>query len=246
MRYKLTIEYEGTNYSGWQKQKNSSSIQENIEIAIEKFCGQKLSIFGAGRTDAGVHASGQVAHVDFIQDRGVDQILKGINFYLQNEKISVLEVEKVSQVFDARFSAIMRHYRYKIINRKSPLTYDLNRYCHIRRPLNPALMQDAADLFIGEHDFTTFRSANCQSKSPIKTIESIFVKTLGEEIIIDFSARSFLHTQVRSIMGCILKAGTGSWDTNKVLNILNAKNRDECAKLASASGLYLLKVDYDE
>ena len=112
MRYKLTIEYEGTNYSGWQKQKNSSSIQENIEIAIEKFCGQKLSIFGAGRTDAGVHASGQVAHVDFIEDRGVDQVLKGINFYLQNEKISVLEVEKVSQVFDARFSAIMRHYRY--------------------------------------------------------------------------------------------------------------------------------------
>ena len=246
MRYKLTIEYDGTTYSGWQKQDNSTSIQAHIETAIEKFCGQKLIVSGAGRTDAGVHASGQVAHVDLFEDRAVDQIRNGINFYLKNEKISILDVEIVDQNFDARFSAIMRHYRYKIVNRKSPLTYDLNRYCHISRPLSHKLMQDAADLFIGEHDFTTFRSVNCQAKSPIKTINSILVKFHGRKIMIDFSARSFLHTQVRSIMGCILKAGSGSWDLNQIVNALNAKDRSECATLAPAAGLYLLKVDYAE
>ncbi len=246
MRYKITIEYDGSSYSGWQRQKNSSSIQAQIEIAIEKFCGQKCILSGAGRTDAGVHASGQVAHLDINGDRDNNQILKGINFYLKNEKISILNVAKVDQDFDARYSAIMRHYRYKIVNRESHLTYDLNRYSHINRPLNIKLMQDAANLFIGEHDFTTFRSAKCQAKSPIKTIDKICVKRHGEKIMIDFAARSFLHTQVRSIMGCILKVGSGSWSSNKILDVINARDRGECAKLASASGLYLMRVDYAE
>ena len=244
MRYKLTIEYDGTDYSGWQKQDNSSSIQEHIEIAIEKFCGEKSGVSGAGRTDAGVHASGQVAHLDLDQDRDADQVRKGINFYLKNEKISVLDVERVPDDFDARFSAMMRHYRYKIMNRQSPLTYHNNTHAHVKQSLDITLMQQAADYFIGKHDFTTFRSAGCQSKSPIKSIEKILITKQRDKIYVDFTAKSFLHTQVRSIMGCILKVGTGSWDLSMIPDVIAAKDRTKCATLAPSCGLYLKKIDY--
>ena len=244
MRYKLRIEYDGTDYSGWQKQDKSSSIQEHIEIAIEKFCGEKSGVSGAGRTDAGVHASGQVAHVDFNQDRDADQIRKGINFYLKNEKISILDAERVPDDFDARFSAIMRYYRYKIVNRQSPLTYHSNTHAHVKQSLDISIMQQAADYFIGKHDFTTFRSAGCQSKSPIKSIEKILITEQRDKIYVDFIAKSFLHTQVRSIMGCILKVGTGSWDLSMIPDIIAAKDRAKCATLAPSCGLYLRKIDY--
>ncbi len=244
MRYKLHIEYDGTNYSGWQRQENSSSIQANIEQAIEKFCGMKVTVNGAGRTDSGVHASGQIAHFDLDEEKDLNTIIHAINFYLKYEKISILNVEKVPDNFDARFSAIMRYYRYKIINRQSPLTFHSNTHAHINQRLDISLMQQAADYFIGKHDFTTFRSASCQSKSPVKSIENIIVSKEKEKIYVDFIAKSFLHTQVRSIMGCIIKVGMGSWNLSMIPEIIEAKDRTKCAMLAPSCGLYLRKIDY--
>ena len=244
MRYKLLIEYDGTNYSGWQRQEKSPSIQAHIEQAIEKFCGKKVTLNGAGRTDAGVHASEQVAHFDLDEERDENTIFQAINFYLKNEQISILDVEIVPDTFDARFSAIMRHYRYKIINRQSPLTYHRNTHAHINQSLDISLMQQAADYFIGKHDFTTFRSASCQSKSPIKSIEKISINKKKEKIYIDFIAKSFLHTQVRSIMGCIIKVGIGSWNPSAIPEIIEARDRSRCATLAPSCGLYLRRIDY--
>ena len=245
MRYKLLIEYDGTNYSGWQRQENSPSIQGSIEEAIEKFCGMKVTVNGAGRTDSGVHASGQVAHFDLDGAQDENTIFQAINFYLKNENISIKNVERVPDTFDARFSAIMRYYRYKIINRQSPLTYDKNTYAHINQSLDISLMQQAADYFIGKHDFTTFRSASCQSKSPIKSIEKILINAQNEKIYVDFIAKSFLHTQVRSIMGCIIKVGIGSWNPPVIPEIIEARDRSKCATLAPSCGLYLRRIDYD-
>ncbi|MDG2188007.1 MAG: tRNA pseudouridine(38-40) synthase TruA [Hyphomicrobiales bacterium] len=246
MKHKLLIEYDGTNYCGWQRQDKSPSIQGSIESAIKKFCGNKITVHGAGRTDAGVHASGQVAHISLEKKYDDKTIMQAINFYLKDEPISILAVTKVEEDFDARFSAIKRYYRYKIINRQSPLTYDLNKFCHINIPLDLDNMEKSIKSFVGKHDFTTFRSSSCQSKSPIKRIEEIIIKKHGNRIFIDFIARSFLQTQVRSMMGCIIKVGIGSWDVNKIPELIKAKDRTQCAKLASSCGLYLTRIDYPE
>ena len=164
MKHKLLIEYDGTNYCGWQRQDKSPSIQGSIESAIKKFCGNKITVHGAGRTDAGVHASGQVAHISLEKKYDDKTIMQAINFYLKDEPISILAVTKVEEDFDARFSAIKRYYRYKIINRQSPLTYDLNKFCHINIPLDLDNMEKSIKSFVGKHDFTTFRSSSCQSK----------------------------------------------------------------------------------
>jgi len=246
MKYKLLIEYDGTDYCGWQRQNQPNSIQGIIEHAIKKFCGNIVTVQGAGRTDSGVHASGQVAHINLAREYDTKRIGKAINFYLKDEKISILEVIKVEEGFDARFSALKRYYRYKIINRNSPLTYDLNKYFHVVSPLNLERMEQAAKSFIGQHDFTTFRSSNCQSPSPVKNIDKIIVKRNSDKIYIDFVAKSFLQTQVRSMMGCIIKVGIGSWSNNKISELIKAKDRSQCAKLAPPCGLYLTRVDYLE
>lgn len=246
IKYKLLIEYDGTDYCGWQRQNQPNSIQGIIEHAIKKFCGNIVTVQGAGRTDSGVHASGQVAHVNLEREYDIKRIEQAINFYLKDEKISILKVTKVDEDFDARFSALKRYYRYKIINRNSPLTYDLNKYCHVVTPLNLEIMEQAVKSFIGQHDFTTFRSSNCQSPSPVKNIDKIIVKRNCDKIYIDFVAKSFLQTQVRSMMGCIIKVGAGSWNSYKISELINAKDRSQCAKLAPPCGLYLTRVDYLE
>tara|TARA_Y100000590_G_scaffold364139_1_gene422308 strand:- start:63676 stop:64422 length:747 start_codon:yes stop_codon:yes gene_type:complete len=243
-RFKLTIEYDGTNYCGWQKQDSLPSVQGSIQNALKNFCQNEVTIFGAGRTDSGVHAKGQVAHLDIKKECDNTTLLNALNYYLNNEPISILSVDKVDSNFDARFSAIKRYYEYIIINRASPLTFGLNTACHINKKLDIIKMKESAKSLIGMHDFTTFRSANCQSKSPIKAIDEINFNQNNEKLSIQFIAKSYLHTQIRSIVGSIIKVGNGDWEPQKIKQIMEAKDREQCAKLAPACGLYLSKIDY--
>ena len=243
-RYKLTIEYDGTPFAGWQRQANGRSVQEAIEDAVTGFSGERVAIGGAGRTDAGVHALAQVAHVDLARDWPTDTILNALNFHLQPEPVAVLAAELVADGFDARFSAKARHYLYRIINRRPPLTIDAGRAWRVKAPLDAEAMDAAAQRLTGTHDFTTFRNANCQAKSPVKTLDRLSVRRQGEEIVIQTSARSFLHSQVRSIVGSLRLVGDGRWSADDLANALAAKDRKTCGPVAPAEGLYLLRVDY--
>jgi tRNA pseudouridine38-40 synthase len=243
-RYKLTIEYDGTPFVGWQVQDNGPSIAGAIGQAFNKFAGEMPKISGAGRTDAGVHALGQVAHVDLVKELEADTIRDALNAHLRPQPIAILEVEQVATDFDARFSARARHYRYRIVNRRADLALERERVWRIARPLDARAMHDAAQLLVGHHDFTTFRSSECQAKSPIKTLDRLEVTRDGEEIRCEVFARSFLHNQVRSMVGSLVQVGEGKWTANDLASALAARDRTACGPVAPPCGLYLVRVEY--
>jgi len=245
MRYKIIIEYDGTPFVGWQKQENGRSIQESIESAIKKIFEEEVAVFGAGRTDAGVHAIGQTAHFD-IKKKSFDTyvIKNALNDHLRPLPISILDVEEVDNNFHARFDAIQRKYLYRIINRKSPLTIEKGRAWQVHKSLSVELMKKCIPLIEGKHDFTTFRSSHCQSESPIKTIDEVKITQSDENIYFGISAKSFLHHQVRSLVGSLKMVGDGSWSIQDFDNALKSKNRSKCGALAPSEGLYFMEVKY--
>ncbi len=244
-RYKLTIEYDGTGFAGWQRQADMPSIQQSIEEAIGKYCGEQVTLQCAGRTDAGVHAMGQVAHMDIRAQRSEYSIQQGINYHLETPQISILSVDKTSDDFHARFDAVKRKYMYHIITRNAPLAINNNRAWRITEPLDISAMQQAADeVLVGKHDFSSFRDSKCQAKSPIKTIDNISIIKQGQLITITIEALSFLHHQVRIIVGCLRLIGNGKWQISDLKAARDAKDRKAAAATAPACGLYLLSVDY--
>lgn len=245
-RYRLDIEYDGTAFSGWQRQAGQPSVQEAIETAIHAFCGEEVRIKGAGRTDSGVHARGQVAHVDLARDWPADTVQGALNAHLSRAgaAVAILSVSSVDENFDARFSATARHYLYLILNRRAPAALERSRVWHVPRQLDHAAMHEAAQELVGHHDFTTFRSVQCQSKSPVKTLDLLAVEREGDMIAIRASARSFLHNQVRSLVGTLERVGAGAWTPEDVRNALEARDRAACGPVAPADGLYLMSVDY--
>jgi tRNA pseudouridine38-40 synthase len=243
-RYKLTIEYDGTPFVGWQLQENGPSVQGRLAQAIRSFSGEETLPRGAGRTDAGVHALGQVVHMDLYKAWPTDKVRDALNAQLRPDPISVLACERAADDFDARFSASARHYLYRIVNRRSPLALDRNRAWHVIHPLDAAAMHEAAQVLVGHHDFSTFRSAECQAASPVKTLDRLRVSREGEEIRIEASARSFLHNQVRSMVGSLKLVGEGRWASRDLEKALQARDRAACGPVAPACGLYLVKVDY--
>ncbi|WDM84887.1 tRNA pseudouridine(38-40) synthase TruA [Ehrlichia sp. JZT12] len=245
MRYKITIEYNGSNFIGWQRQKDlPNSIQEIIEEAIFKFSQQRVILYVAGRTDAGVHALGQVAHFDLTTDLDTYVIRNAINCHLAPHAIAILSVEKTDDKFHARFSAKKRHYLYKIINRYSPLVLDYNRAWLVRTPLNVENMIQAVEYIKGNHDFSSFRGKHCQSKSTIKTIDNLQIIQNNQSIDIYIAALSFLHHQVRIIAGTLVECGKNNFPPEYIKNIIEAKNRSYAGMTAPSCGLYFVKVDY--
>jgi tRNA pseudouridine38-40 synthase len=243
-RFHITVEYEGTAFVGWQKQTNGMSIQQRLEQSIKAFSGLEVLVQGAGRTDAGVHALGQSAHFDLAKDVAPDTIVDAVNFYLRPDPIAVLGCEQVDEGFNARFSATARHYLYRIINRRPPLVMDRGRAWRISRHLDVPEMQAAAVHLVGNHDFTTFRSIHCQADSPVKTLDRLDVRRAGEDVEITASARSFLHNQVRCIVGTLEWVGEGKWSPADVATALARHDRAAGGPTAPAAGLYLVRVDY--
>jgi len=243
-RYKLTIEYDGTPFVGWQVQDNGPSVQGVLTEAIAAFTGERVVVGGAGRTDAGVHALGQVAHVDLAKDWDGDTVRDAINFHLRPQPIAVLTAEQVAENFDARFSATERHYLYRIVNRRADLALDQNRAWRVPRPLDADAMHAAAQKLVGRHDFTTFRAAECQAKSPVKTLDQLDVKRDGNAVRISATARSFLHHQVRSMVGSLVHVGEGKWSAEDLAAALAARDRIRCGQVAPPQGLYLVRVEY--
>jgi len=243
-RWKLTLEYDGGPFVGWQRQDNGPSVQEAVEQAILAFSGEAVTLHAAGRTDAGVHALGQVAHVDLDKPTVADTVQNAVNFHLKPAPVAVVDVEETDKDFHARFSATHRAYRYRILNRRAPLTLQAGRFWHVAAPLDAAAMQDAADALIGNHDFTSFRAAACQAKSPVKTLDILRVERDGEEIAIAVEARSFLHHQVRNIAGTLKLVGEGKWTRADVEAALAARDRSRAGPTAPSDGLYLMRVSY--
>jgi tRNA pseudouridine38-40 synthase len=243
-RYKLTIEYDGTPFVGWQIQDNGPSIQAALIEAIAAFSGERVTVNGAGRTDAGVHAAGQVAHIDLAKDWEIDVVRDAINAHLRPNPIAILSVDVVADNFDARFSAVKRHYYYRIVARRADLALDRHRAWRVPRPLDAMAMHAAAQRLIGLHDFTTFRATECQAKSPMKSLERLDVVALDDETRVFASARSFLHHQVRSMVGSLVQVGDGKWSADDMSRILEARDRTACGPVAPADGLYLARVDY--
>lgn len=244
-RYKLTIEYDGAPFVGWQAQANGLSVQHVLEAGFKGFCGADVKVNGAGRTDAGVHALGQVAHVDLPNETALDTLRDAVNAHMRPHPVAIVAVENVQDTFEARFSATRRHYMYRIINRRAPLTLDRGQAWLVHKPLDADVMHAAAQVLVGHHDFTTFRSVQCQAKSPVKTVDEISVARYADEIEIICRARSFLHNQVRSFVGTLKMVGEGKWTTRQVEKALAAKDRAACGPVAPPDGLYLLQVDYD-
>ncbi|MBE0693951.1 MAG: tRNA pseudouridine(38-40) synthase TruA [Aquamicrobium sp.] len=245
-RYRLDIEYDGRFYAGWQRQADLATVQEAIEKAIGAFTGETVTIRGAGRTDAGVHATGQVAHVDLSRDWEGDKVQGALNAHLSlaGEHVSVLAAAKVGEDFDARFSAKARHYLYVILNRRAPAALLRGNVWHVPKRLDAEAMHAAAQRLLGKHDFTTFRSAQCQSESPVKTLDRLDVTRAGDLIEIRASARSFLHNQVRSMVGSLKRVGEGGWSGDDLEAALKAADRARCGQVAPPDGLYLVRVDY--
>ena len=244
MRYRLTIEYDGGPFSGWQRQENGPSVQGTLEEAIFKLSGERVTITGAGRTDSGVHAFGQVAHFDLEKDFAPDKVRDALNYHMKPAPVAVLEASVAGADFHARFSAKARHYLYRIVCRRAPLVLERGHAWHLSRDLDAEAMHAAAQSLVGAHDFTTFRAAECQAKSPLKTLDVLDVSRLADEIQIRASARSFLHHQVRSIVGSLKLVGEGKWHPREMKRALEAKDRTACGPVAPAEGLYLVKVDY--
>ena len=243
-KYKITIEYDGTDFVGWQRQENGPSIQSSIEEAIKKITSETVNVFGAGRTDSGVHAKGQVAHFDLSKKISLDSIRDGINQHLRPLLIAILDVKKVNKDFHARFCAELRSYEYLIINRRSPLTLYKNQAWGVFKKLNIIKMKKAALNFEGKHDFNAFRSIDCQASSSIKTIQSCTVKKNKQYIVINVSAKSFLHSQVRIIAGTLVDVGKEKILPNNIKKIIESKDRSKAGVTAPAHGLYLIKIKY--
>jgi tRNA pseudouridine38-40 synthase len=245
-RYRLTIEYCGAGLVGWQRQPNGLSVQEALETAFRRFCGETVTVFGAGRTDAGVHALGQSAHVDLAQARAAEELRSAVNFHLRPHAISVLDAALAPPGFDARRSAIGRHYRYRILNRRAPPAMERGRLWHVAPALDVAAMQEGARHLLGRHDFTTFRDSLCQARSPVKTLDALEVRRCGEVVCIEAQARSFLHHQVRNIVGTLKLVGLGRWQPGDVAKALAARDRRAGGPTAPAEGLVLVAVRYGE
>jgi tRNA pseudouridine38-40 synthase len=243
-RYKLIIEYDGAPFSGWQIQADARTVQGTLTDAIEAFAGTRTAVQGAGRTDAGVHARAQVAHVDLAREWDTGTVRDALNAHLRPHPIAVLSAERIADDFDARFSARARHYTYRIINRRADLALETGRAWKVPRPLDDSAMHGAAQRLIGKHDFTTFRSTECQAKSPVKTLDRLDVIRDGDLVAIQASARSFLHNQVRSMVGSLAAVGEGKWSGDDLAAALAARDRAACAQVAPPDGLYLMRVDY--
>ena len=243
-RYKLTIEYDGTPFSGWQIQDTALTVQGALETAVKALCGEDVRVHGAGRTDTGVHALAQVAHCDIEKPFAPGRLRDALNAHLRPHPIAVLNAEIVSETFEARFSAIKRHYLYRIANTRANLALDIGRVWRVPRALDTNAMHQAAQRLLGKHDFTTFRDTECQAKSPEKTLDQLDVTRQGDAVSIITSARSFLHSQVRSMVGSLVWVGEGRWSADDLAAALAARNRAACGPVAPPQGLYLVRVDY--
>lgn len=245
-RWKLTVEYDGRPYAGWQRQAEAPSVQQALEEAIFGFAGERVSVHGAGRTDAGVHARGQVAHIDLAKDTSEKTVRDAVNAHLRQagHAVAVLDAVPVPDDFEARFGAVRRAYRYEIINRRAPLTVDAGLAWHVHVPLDADAMQAGAQDLVGRHDFTTFRAAQCQAKSPIRSVDTITVSRTDDRIVIEVAARSFLHSQVRAFAGSLKLVGEGRWPPGEIAAALAARDRARCGPTAPPDGLYLMQVDY--
>ena len=243
-RYKLTIEYDGAPFVGWQRQDNGASVQGALEDAARAFCGESVAVAGAGRTDAGVHARGQVAHIDLARERPTDTIRDALNFHLKPHPVSVVAVEPVAADFHARFSAIGRRYLYRILNRRAPPALGRGQVWHVGPALDADAMARAARVLVGHHDFNSFRSAACQAASSLKTLDRLDVTRAGDEIGVEAAARSFLHNQVRILVGTLLLVGEGKWTADNVTAALAARDRTRAGPTAPPDGLCLVEVTY--
>ena len=243
-RYQIKVEYDGTNFVGWQYQKNGLSIQEILQRAIFQFSREKVTVTGAGRTDAGVHAIGQIAHFDLKKKIKKKNFILGVNQYIGNNPVTVLNIKKVNNKFHSRFDAKERTYQYVIINRQSPLALQKNKAWHIRKKLDLKAMKKGAKLLLGTHDFSTFRASSCGAKSPVRTLKKVSVNKDKERVILKFISKSFLQQQVRSMVGCIKYLGEGKWNLDEFNNVLKLKKRSNCAPPAPSNGLYLTKISY--
>ncbi len=245
-RFKLTIEYDGTPFVGWQRQDNGLSVQAALEAAVFGYCQVEGVVQGAGRTDAGVHATGQVAHVDLPRDDQPEVVAKAFNAHLRPHPIVVLKAEKVSDDFHARFSAIERGYVYRIVNRRAPAVLEINRALWVSAPLDAASMHEGAQHLVGRHDFSSFRAGVCQADSPVRTLDEISVARDGDLILVRARARSFLHHQMRNIVGTLRLVGEGKWSTGDVKRVLEARDRALAGPTAVPEGLYLTHVRYPD
>jgi tRNA pseudouridine38-40 synthase len=243
-RYRLTLEYDGTSFFGWQNQPEDPSVQGALEAALAAFTGETPGVRGAGRTDAGVHATGQEAHLDLIRDWNPGKLREAMNFHLRRVPVAVITAVKVPDTFDARFSATGRHYVYRILNRRAPPVLERSRVWWVQVPLDADAMHESAQGILGHHDFTTFRASACQAKSPWRTLDQLSVSRIGDEIRIEASARSFLHNQVRSLVGSLKLVGAGKWQPHDMRAALDARDRTACGPVAPPTGLYLARVDY--
>jgi tRNA pseudouridine38-40 synthase len=244
MRYRLTVEYDGRPFAGWQRQENAPSVQGTLEEAIFRLSGERVTVHGAGRTDAGVHALGQAAHFDLVKEFAAGKVRDALNHHLKPAPVAVLEAAVAHEDFSARFSATARHYLYRVLCRRAPAALDAGRVWHVVRALDAEAMHASAQALVGQHDFTTFRAAECQAKSPVKTLDRLDVSRVGEEVHVNASARSFLHNQVRSIVGSLKLVGEGKWTPRDMKRALEARDRAECGPVAPPEGLYLVRVDY--
>lgn len=243
-RYKLIIEYDGQDFSGWQYQPNEISLQGVMEDAVRALTGKATTVHAAGRTDAGVHALGQVAHIDLERDWEPFVLRNALNAHLRPHRVSVLAAEPAAPDFHARFSAVKRHYLYRILARRAPPALDRGHVWWLPMPIDAGAMHEAAQVMIGKHDFTTFRSAHCQAQSPVKTLDRLDVSREGDEVVIRAEARSFLHRQVRSMVGSLKLVGDGKWMRADLARALAAADREACGPVAPPDGLYLVRVDY--
>jgi tRNA pseudouridine38-40 synthase len=244
-RFKLTIEYDGRDFVGWQRQSNGMSIQETLEDAVFAFSGERTEVAGAGRTDSGVHALAMTAHIDLQSDRfNADTVRKAINFHMRDAAVSVLGSELAAPDFHARFSATRRRYLYRILNRNAPPALEIGRVWFMPRRLDAEMMNSAAQLLLGRHDFTSFRASHCQAASPDKTLDRLDISRVGDEIHVYAEARSFLHHQVRNMVGTLALVGEGKWRERDVEKSLAARNRAAAGPTAPAEGLYLVDVSY--
>jgi tRNA pseudouridine38-40 synthase len=243
-RWRLTIEYDGRPFMGWQRQDHGPSVQQTLEEAIFRMTGELATVHAAGRTDAGVHALAMSAHVEIVKRLTEHRLREGLNALVRPEPISVLTVETVADDWHARFSCIGRRYRYRILNRRAPPALDRGRVWHVAVPLDVDSMAQGAAMLVGRHDFTTFRSAQCQSESPVKTLDRLEVRRVGEEIHVEAAARSFLHHQVRSMVGCLAMVGRGQWEPEDMRKALEARNRSALGLNAPPDGLYFVEAVY--